>query len=243
MRAMANPLDAIRLVNLSHVLDPGAVSIFPGDPPYELDTIATIENDGFFLQKISCGEHTGTHWGAPSHFNAGLASADQLDAGDLLLPAIKIDIREQAQHDPDYALTVHDLLEWENTYGPIPEQCAVILWTGWDQRWGTPQYYNFDEQLIMHHPGFSIESVQWLIEHKKIGYRGALGTDTFSPDIAIDDTYAVSKLLYREHRISLEILANLSKIPHRDFHILAGGATHKNGSGSPANIYALSTST
>lgn len=238
---MSNPFDALTVVNLSHVFDPVNINIFPGDPPYEVSTVATIKEHGYFLQQISCAEHTGTHWGAPSHFNTGQLSVDQLDANDLLLPAVKIDIREKSAENSDYAVTVDDLISWEKRYGPIPAQSAVILWTGWDHKWGTADYYNFDNDLIMHHPGFSIEALEWLIDKGRLGRRGALGTDAFSPDIGIDDTYTVSKLLYREHRISLEILANLHQIPVRDFHILAGGATHKNGSGTPANIYAMIT--
>ncbi|MGL5443573.1 MAG: cyclase family protein [[Mycobacterium] stephanolepidis] len=238
---MLDPFSALNIVNLSHVFDPANINIFPGDPPYEVSTVATIEEHGYFLQRVSCAEHTGTHWGAPSHFNAGQPSVDQLDPNDLLLPAVKLDIREKTAENSDYAVTVEDLVSWEKLHGPIPSQSAIILWTGWDQRWGTADYYNFDSDLVMHHPGFSIEALEWLIDNGRLGRRGALGTDAFSPDIGIDETYAVSKLLYREHRISLEILANLHQIPTRDFHILAGGATHKNGSGTPANIYAMVT--
>ncbi len=72
-----------------------------------------------------------------------------------------------------------------------------------------------------------------------LGRRGALGTDAFSPDVGTDPSYAVSKLLYREHRISLELLANLGELPVRGAHVLAAGAIHRRGSGSTANIFAF----
>src|SRR5512139_1253982 len=96
-------LGRLRLVFLSHVNDPATTSIFPGDPEFTLETIATVPVDGFYMQYVREGEHTGTHWGSPNHFHDGELSADQLDAQDLLLPAVKIDIRAKAAADQDYA--------------------------------------------------------------------------------------------------------------------------------------------
>ncbi|MBV9314455.1 MAG: cyclase family protein [Pseudonocardia sp.] len=224
---------------LSHPLSATRVSVFPGDPAPRLDTIRTLAEDGYYLQTVAVGEHTGTHWGAPAHFNEGEAAADQLTGEDFVLPGVKIDITNHAAHDHDYAVTVADLLDWQNRHGPFPIEAAVLLHTGWDTRWGTDDFACCNDAGRLHHPGFSIEAVQWLIDHGTLGHRGALGTDTFSPDIGVDDTIAVSKLLYREHRLSLEILANLADLPTRDFIIVVGGFITEHGSGSPATIYAL----
>src|SRR2546430_4015077 len=109
-------LDCLRLVSLSHVNDPAKTNVFPGDPPFTLETIATIENDGYFLQYVREGEHTGTHWGAPGHFNAGEPLADDLEPSDLFLPAVKIDVRSKCAHNADYALTIADIQEWEREH-------------------------------------------------------------------------------------------------------------------------------
>src|SRR3712207_123161 len=92
----------LRLVRLSHVNDPATTSVYPGDPPFELETVATIERDGYYLQYVRQGEHTGTHWSAPGHFTAGEPLADDLDPGDLFLPAVKVDVRDRCAADPDY---------------------------------------------------------------------------------------------------------------------------------------------
>ncbi len=224
---------------LSHPLSAHRVSVFPGDPPPAVETVRTLDEHGFYLQTIAIGEHTGTHWGAPAHFNAGEATADELDAEDFVLPGVMIDITRQSAHDRDYALTVQDLLDWQDLHGPLPSQAAVLLHTGWDAYWGTDDFANIDDDGTLHQPGFSVESVHWLLDHGILGRRGALGTDTFGPDIGTDETFAVSKLLYREHRLSLEILANLGDLPARDFTIVVGGFITENGSGSPASIYAI----
>ncbi|WP_063065981.1 cyclase family protein [Nocardia violaceofusca] len=227
------------VLNLSHPLSVEAVSVFPGDPTPRIDTIATLDEHGFHLQAVTVGEHTGTHWGAPAHFTAGAATADRLAPEDFVLPGVRIDISARAEHDRDYAVTVDDLLEWQDRHGPFPAESAVLLHTGWERYWGTDDFASVDTQGRMHHPGFSVAAVHWLLDHGVLGRRGALGTDAFSPDIGIDDTFRVSKLLYREHRLSLEILAHLADLPDRGFTVVVGGFVTEHGSGSPASIFAL----
>ena len=114
----------------------------------------------------------------------------------------------------------------------------MVAWTGWDEKWGTPEFIGTGESAD-HQPGFAVETVEWLVRTGRLGRRGALGIDTFGPDLGTDDTYAVSKLLYREHRISLECLANLAELPATGAWVLVGAALYRSGSGSPATIFAL----
>lgn len=224
--------------SLSHPLSTTKVSVFPGDPPPQIETVADLD-DGFLLRTVTVGEHTGTHWGAPAHFTAGAAAADQLDAEDFVLPGVVVDIAGRATRDRDCTLTVDDLLAWQELHGPFPEPAAVLLYTGWDRYWGTEDFAAVDDRGRLHHPGFSVAAVQWLLDRGVLGRRGALGTDAFSPDAGIDDSFRVSKMLYREHRISLEILTGLGNLPPRGFTVVVGGFVTEGGTGSPATIYAL----
>ncbi|WP_068280294.1 cyclase family protein [Aldersonia kunmingensis] len=228
-----------QVISLSHVLDPATTSVFPGDPAPELTEIATLAEHGYLLRRLTIGEHSGTHWGAPAHFDPHGCSADELDPDDLLRPAVKIDVRAAAAADPDYAVTVADLHDWEERRGPIPPGAAVIAWTGWESRWGTHEFANLDDAGAMHQPGFSIEAVRWLLDTGRLHRQGALGTDTFGPDIGIDADYTVSKLLYREHRISLECLSGLAALPESGAWVLAGGLITAGGTGSPATVFGL----
>jgi kynurenine formamidase len=229
----------MRLISLSHVNDPATTSVFPGDPEFRLETVATIERDGYHLRAVSQGEHTGTHWGAPGHFTAGEPLADELSVDDLHLPAVRVDVRARCAEDPDYAVTVEDLEDWERGHGPIPPGAMVIIQTGWSARWGTAAFGNADEAGVPHHPGFAVETVRWLIDTGRLAHNGGTGTEAFSPDRGCDDGYEVSKLVYRRHRISLECLTNLDAVPPSGFHILCGGTINRAGSGSPALIFAL----
>ena len=214
-------------------------TVYPGDPAPELETIATIERDGFYLRSVRQGEHTGTHWGAPGHFTAGAALADDLEPADLFRPAVKIDVRRRCARDADFVLSVEDLKAWERRHGRIPDESVVVLWTGWESRWGTGAYLNRDADGVLHQPGFSLEAVQWLVGTGRLGHRGGTGTDTFGPDPGTDTSYAVSRLVYQRHRISLEILANLAALPTTGGYVLCGGQINRAGSGSTALIYGV----
>ena len=225
-----------RTVFLSHVNDPEVTPVFPGDPAFRL---TAVHAGGYYLQKVEQGEHTGTHWGAPVHFDADALAADQLDADDLCRPAVVVDIREPAAADADYGVTVADLQAFEVSHGRIPAGAAVLLWTGWDRFWGTPRYAGEETRGTLHQPGFTVEAVRWLLDTGRLGRQGALGTDTFGPDRGADASYAVSRLIYGEHRITLENLAHLHRLPPAGAWVLAGGVRNRRGSGSPATVYGL----
>jgi kynurenine formamidase len=238
-RASTGGLDRLRLINLSHVNDPATTSVYPGDPPFELETVATIEQDGFYLQYVREGELTGTHWSAAGHFTAGEPLADELEPDDLFRPAVRVDVRAQCARDDDYRVTVADLQGWEERHGRIPDESVVIIWTGWDARWGTAAFENRDAAGAMHQPGFAVETVRWLIDTGRLGRRGGTGTDTFGPDAGVDATFAVSRLVHRRHRISVEVLANLAALPPAGAYLLCGGQINRAGSGSTALIYGV----
>jgi kynurenine formamidase len=225
-----------KVVFLSHVNDPTTTPLYPGDPPFTIAPAFTIERDGFFLNLVTEGEHTGTHYGAPCHFTKGERCADELDARDFFRPAVVIDVRQQAAADANYEVTVADLEQFERRHGRIPDGAAVIGWTGWAGKWGTPAYPNLDDHGHMHQPGFGLEAARWLIANRALG---ALGTDTFGPEAATDTEFRVSSLVLHDHRLSLENLTGLDQMPPTGGWLVVGGTRNKHGSGSPATIFGL----
>jgi kynurenine formamidase len=233
-----------KVVFLSHVNDPATTPGFPGDPEFTLTTAFTVPQDGFYLQYVKEGEHTGSHWGAPCHFHTDELCADQLDPSDLVRPAVVIDIRANVRRNVDYQVTVGDLKAWEARYGPMPEGAAVIARTGCDQWWSARQtgrtYYNCGSGSAgLHQPGFSLRAVRWLIDRRVLGRQGALGTDTFGPDPGTDELFQVSSLVLHRHRVTLENLTGLGQLPPKGAWIVVGGPRNRAGSGSPATIYGL----
>ncbi len=55
---------------LGHVLNEQA-SIFPGDPKTKIEIAATIAKDGYLVEAVSVGSHTGTHLDAPGTLHRG----------------------------------------------------------------------------------------------------------------------------------------------------------------------------
>jgi len=235
-----------QVVFLSHVNDPAAIPGFPGDPRFRLRTVFTVANDGFYLQNASEGEHTGTHYSAPCHFHVRALCADAMDPGDFVLPAVVIDVRSQVADDVDHVVTVADLEAWVSVNGPMPQEAAVLLWTGCDEFWGpdrgpgTANYYTCGSGLGgFHQPGFSLASVRWLIEQGVLGVRGALGSDTFGPDPGSDFHYRETSLTLHKHRFTLENLTNLGALPAVGAWITWGGPRNREGSGAPSTVFGL----
>ena len=75
----------------------------------------------WFWNNFTVGEHTGTHFDAPVHWVTGKDlpdnSVDTVPPSDLVAPAVVIDISDRAEADPDYLLTVDDILAFEAQHG------------------------------------------------------------------------------------------------------------------------------
>ena len=232
------------VVNLSHVNDPARTPIFPGDPAFTIETVFDVENDGYYLELVTEGTHTGTHYSAPCHFHAGALCMDDLSPSDLVLPAVVLDVRDEVAADPDHIVTVADLKAFEDEHGEMPAGAAVLLLTGCDAYWtdgdtdGEPNYFNCGSgRSGDHQPGFSRNAVQWLIETGVLGRSGALGTDTFGPDPSSDGYFIPTWLTLRRHRVTIENLTNLDALPPTGGWIALGSPRNVNGSGSPGTVF------
>jgi kynurenine formamidase len=235
-----------KVVSLGHINSPGRTPLFPGDPAFTLKTVNTIPADGFYMQYMREGEHTGTHYSAPCHFREGKACAEDLAAADFVLPAVVVDVRAEVAADANHVVTKADLQAWEAGHGQIPPGAAVLLWTGCDAFWGPelfrdePTYYNCGQPGAKYsQPGFSKWAVRWLIDTGVLAKRGALGSDTFGPDPSADATFSESFLTLNRHRFTLENLANLGDMPATGGWIVIGGPRNRNGSGAASTVFGL----
>jgi kynurenine formamidase len=234
------------VVSLSHINDPRATPIFPGDPAFRIRTVFTVPDDGYYLEVIREGAHTGTHYSAPCHFHVGAACMDDLSPSDLVLPAVVVDVREQVAADPDHLVRAADLQAWEADNGPMPDGAAVLLYTGCSRFWakgdadGEPNYYNCGSGLSGdHQPGFTRNAVKWLIQQGVLGETGALGTDTFGPDPTSDAMYMETWLTLRKRRLTIENMTNLGSLPATGAWIVLGSPLNVNGSGAPGTVFGL----
>jgi kynurenine formamidase len=210
---------------------------WPGDPAVVLQTHAAVARDGYFLQGLTLGEHTGTHVGAPAHFLPGGLSIDRIPPERLLCPAVVLDISARATQDADSILTRADVHAWEASHGLIPAGCLALLHTGWARRWHDPEaFLNADAQGTLHFPGFGLEAVRCLLVERGVA---GLGTDTHGIDPGTDGSFAVNRLLAAQGGLHLECLARLDELPATGSLLFLGVLPIQGGSGSPARVLAL----
>lgn len=225
-----------QIIDLTHPIHPN-IPLWRGDPAIEFETVSQIEKDGYFLRKFSMGEHSGTHINAPNSFYAAGASIDSYAPQSLVSAAIAIDIREQSLANPDYTLTIDDILNWERQHKLIEPGNLVLLYTGWQAKWDDERaFFNRDDRGICHFPGFGTAATRFLLEERSIA---GIGTDTHGVDTGQDESFAVNKLILEKQRIVLENLANLDLLPAADITLAIGILRLLGGSGSPVSVLAF----
>ncbi len=225
-----------KVVDLSHVIDPN-IPLWPSDPPVQFETVAELGKDGYYLRRFSIGEHSGTHINAPNSFHAGGAGIDTYPASSLVVPAVVIDIQEQAAANADYTLTKLDVLRWEKQHQRIPAGSVVLLYTGWQAKWQDPKaFFNQDAQGGLHFPGFGGDTTRFLLEERRIA---GVGIDTHGVDPGQEETFATNKQVLEKPRIVLENLTNLDQLPPTGTTLAIGILRLKNGSGTPVSVLAF----
>lgn len=223
-----------QVVDLTQPLTP-ELPLWPGDPAFEVEAWASYDTDGYFINRIAIGEHSGTHWGTPNTFIEGARSADMIPVEELVVPAVVIDIREQTAQDADYRLTVEDVTAWEAENGEVPAGSVAILFTGWQDKWDDPAaFIGEDADGVLHWPGFGAEAAAFVIDE-----RGAvgLGTDTHGADPGNDEEFGASFAMYDADGMILECLAGLDQLPPVGATLVVGGWPIEGGSGSPARVF------
>lgn len=226
-----------KIIDLTHVLGPDLPNFHEGDASFDYRMLYTIPKDGFADGDFSTPEHYGTHIDAPSHFITDGQSIDQVPASKLILPAIVIDVRDEVKTNADYRLTVDKIKEFEKS-GAIPSGSAVLLLTGWAERFHDPAAFrNADANGVMHYPAFSAEAAEYLVNTRQAA---ALGVDTISLDYGLSTDFPVHHFALGKGLILIENLNNLDKLPARGSLVFFGPLRIKNGTGSPARILAIS---
>lgn len=226
-----------RVVSLSQPIYPG-IPLWPGDPPVEVEVVATFAEYGYYLRRFSIGEHSATHMNASNSFiENGGQGIDAYAPDSLVFPAVVIDIRDKAAANPDYALTKDDVLAWEKQYGKIPAGSLVILFTGWQDKWNDPvAFFNEDAEGGLHFPGFDGETSRFLFEER--GVIG-MGIDTHGVDPGQDETFATNMQIAEHNGIALECLGGLDQLPPTGATLVVGALPLKEGSGSPVSVLAF----
>jgi kynurenine formamidase len=193
-----------RLIDLSWPIFPG-MAMFPGDPPLELRRMGDYATDGFLSHLASLPAHSGTHVDAPGHVLPDAPMLADLALSRFAGPGALLDLRDRVE----LAVTVQDLAPH------LPRLAAlapafVLLWTGDEARWGTPEYYaagaHLSEQaatLLAGLPGLS-----------------GIGLDAGSVDAAGSFELPAHRALLGAGLVIVENLRGLAGLPPSGFDFL-----------------------
>jgi kynurenine formamidase len=209
-----------RTVDLSHVVRED-VPHPPGEPPTRL-----LRGPDGALRQLQLGAATGSLLRVAAAPGAELADVEGLSPRDLVLPAVVIDARDQAQDGPGFALSAADVRAWEQAHGAIPPDTLVLLATGWDVRWGDPEAYLGPGADAPRAPGFGADAVDLLLNQRDVL---ALGLD--APGLAAAPASGFCLLL--------ENLTSLEQLPPTGATVVIGALKLQGAQSSPARVLAL----
>ncbi len=222
--------------DLTHTITP-EIPVFPGNPQPVIEPLRTYDQDGYYANKLTFAEHTGTHLDAPAHLIPDAAFSNDLPVQQFFAPLAVIDISERTLADPDAQVMPQDLLAWESEHGPLPAGAFVAMNSGWDSRIGDPaSFINKGDDDLLHFPGFHEDATAFLVEERDIT---GIGVDTLSLDYGPAAQFVTHVTLLQAGKYGLEGLAALASVPPSGALLVVGGPKVMVGSGGPSRVMAL----
>ncbi|HFI0463738.1 TPA: cyclase family protein [Streptococcus suis] len=207
-------LKAGQWINLSHTVTP-AIPHFPIFNPLEVRDLSSVQGDGYLCQEVTIGTQYGTHIDAPFHFVEGRKNLQEIDLKQKLLPLVVLHLEDKVAKNPDYQVSIQDILDYEAQYGPLPQDAFVAFASGWANRFHDPeQFYNRDDQGVDRTPGWSLEVLDFLQNERSVA---AIGHETINTDSgqAIAQTGKLEAEYYwlDKNKFQIEVINNLDLVP------------------------------
>ena len=197
-----------RLVDLSHVIEPGMIT-YKGLPApivcdyWSRESSASFYDDGssFQIGRIDMVANTGTYLDAPFH---RYAEGDDLAALDLTRLAGLEGVVVRVPHGQRQAIEGRDVA------GLDMRGKAVLFHTGWDEHWRTDQYFE-------NHPFVSVEATRLLVQ----GGAKLVGIDSHNIDDTSGRSRPVHTILLGAGILICEHMTNLAALPPEGFRFFA----------------------
>jgi kynurenine formamidase len=218
------------VVDLTHALPTAGT-----DSAYRLQTVS-MDRTSINSGSVTSSEQFATRMDAPSRLVQGSWTVDQIPAGRLVAPLVILDASASVKSNPDYEISVEDIVRWEQTNGQIPLGAVVMARTGWGSRWDSPKSYrNTDARGIMHFPGYTEDAARFLADNNiDLG----LGIDTPNLQHGIK-ALAVNRYTLAHGLYVLTNVANLDRMPANGAVAMVAPMKLTGGSAAPVRILAL----
>ncbi|XP_050716291.1 isatin hydrolase-like [Eriocheir sinensis] len=236
----------VTYIDLGHAVDENSMH-WVNLKPFTREVLhrGYFEHGDYWLESYSfcTPEHLSTHLDAPSHYAEGKWSVADIPLERLIGKGVVVDIRHKVRDDPTAELMADDLMAWMDEYGPLPDGAVVFVLTGWGQRYGNKTAYygndnNNSTNLIF--PGINPGAAQLLAGYEHASGRRVFGVgiDTASLDHGPSKTFKTHIDLSKENIYGLENVANLEKLPTKDFEVIVMPIKLTGGSGGPTRLVA-----
>lgn len=226
-----------RFVDLTHSFSPstpvwkgfGSSTVSAAADP-ETGRPYTIARDGFRASFYSLVGQYGTHIDAPAHFDPNGATLDQIPVKQMILPLVVFDITPMLAKDPNHALTVADIQNWEHNHGRVPAGSFAALRTDmykdWDANPARFERFPF--------PAWSLGAIRFLYEQRGIVANGHESMDTDTTKNLDSERW----LLTHGHW-QVEVMAHLDQLPATGALIVVAWPKARHGFGFPARAFAI----
>lgn len=210
------------IIDLTHKIS-GEMPFFPGTPKPSLEKFCTIEIEGYTELELKITTHTGTHIDAPAHIIPSGETLDQKDIEEFTGMAAVMDCTGILSPENRLISNIY-LKEFLDKNQAIE---FLILKTGWQYRWGKPEY--FEEFPVLTEEGAG------LIIERKIR---CVCMDAISADRIEDAHLPVHNKLLGNGVMIAENLTNLDKLPDGKFELFLIPLLIEEADGSPLRAFA-----
>jgi len=190
----------------------------------------TIGKDGFRALFYSMVGQYGTHIDPPAHFDPNGRTMDEIAVKQMILPLVVFDITPQLKRDPNHALSVDDIRDWEKHHGRVPAGAFAALCTDMDKDWDS----NPERFKRYPFPAWSLDAIKFLYERRGIVANGHESMDTDTTE----DLKSEKWLLTHGHW-QIEVMANLDQVPATGALIVVSWPKPRHGLGFPARAFAI----
>jgi kynurenine formamidase len=255
-----SPLNLLRQhqwIDLSVPISPEHPGEWPGNLPMTVKRLGWYDQkDPYFNRLLTMEEHTGTHIDAPPHFipapeldfpraaPSGRQTVEQIPLESLVKAACVIDASDligKAENGISPRFTKARMLEWEAEHGKLSADDAVLLRTGWTDRFYKPGQEGkrhgeapVIQKSVPAWPAPDEESLQLMIDR---GVR-LFGTDCPSAGL-LDRIVECHYLALGAGLLFVENLTNLAILPPRSALFVFLPLKIVGGSGSPGRAMAI----